>query len=87
MLRSWPLFDDIRRIYLGYYTLPDTSRWPREKVAVCAYPIRYQGRLLLFDIGVGVGHAAEEREFGPIICRDLRVELAAAGVQVRDISR
>jgi N-acyl homoserine lactone hydrolase len=77
---------DVRRLNLGYYTLPATARWPGQKVAVCAYLLRYDGGLLLFDTGIGVGHAQAEREFGPIYRRGLKSELARAGVRISDIS-
>ena len=77
---------DIRRLNLGYWTLPATSRWPGEKVVVCAYVVRYGDGLLLFDTGIGTGHAEAENDFGPICRRSLESELGRVGLRVSDVS-
>lgn len=77
---------DIRRLALGHYTMPADSRSPGEKVVVCAYLIRHHDEVLLFDTGIGIGHAETEHTFGPIHRRELRAELAAAGVHLDQIS-
>ncbi|MGH3401802.1 MAG: N-acyl homoserine lactonase family protein [Streptosporangiaceae bacterium] len=77
---------DLRRLNLGHFTMPPESRMPGEKIAVCAYLVRYDGGVLLFDTGIGVGHAQAEREFGPIHRRSLESELAASVLRISDIS-
>jgi N-acyl homoserine lactone hydrolase len=77
---------DILRLHLGHYTLPAKSRWPGEKVVVCAYLVRFGDQILLFDTGIGVGHAETEATFGPIHRKDLRSELRQVGVGLDQIS-
>jgi N-acyl homoserine lactone hydrolase len=77
---------DIQRLNLGHYTLPAQSRWPGEKVIVCAYLVRFADQILLFDTGIGVGRAQSETTFGPIHRRDLRSELRGVGVGLDEIS-
>jgi N-acyl homoserine lactone hydrolase len=78
--------DDIRRLNLGYFTLPAASRWPGEKMVVCAYLVRSADGLLLFDTGIGTGHAQADREFGPIHRRSLEAELAGLSVHISDVT-
>ncbi|HEX4064275.1 MAG TPA: N-acyl homoserine lactonase family protein [Streptosporangiaceae bacterium] len=77
---------DIGRIHLGHYTMPPESRLAGQKVVVCAYLVRYPGGVLLFDTGIGTGHAAAEEEFGPMVRRPLPAELAHLGLTVTDVS-
>jgi N-acyl homoserine lactone hydrolase len=77
---------DIHRIHLGHYTMPPESRLPGQKVVVCAYLVRYPGGMVLFDTGIGAGHAAAEREFSPMCRRPLPGELARLGLAVADVS-
>jgi len=77
---------DIRRLYLGYYTMPRDSRLAGQKIVACAYLIRYPGGIVLFDTGIGTGHAEAEREFAPMLRRPLRSELASLGLEVGDVS-
>jgi N-acyl homoserine lactone hydrolase len=77
---------DVRRVSLGYYTMPATSRWPGEKVVVCGYLVRHADGVLLFDTGIGVGHAETEQEFGPIHRHPLAGALARLGLQASDVT-
>jgi N-acyl homoserine lactone hydrolase len=77
---------DIQRLLLGYYTMPPDSRLAGQKIVACAYLIRHANGLLLFDTGIGTGHAAAEQEFGPIHRRPLRAELGRLGLEIGDVS-
>jgi N-acyl homoserine lactone hydrolase len=78
--------DDICRLDLGYYTMPAGSRWPGQKITVCAYLVRSPSGLVLFDTGIAKGHAKAEREFGPIHRRPLISALAELGLRPGDIA-
>src|ERR1700735_1301629 len=77
---------DIRRLNLGYYTMPSDSRLAGQKIACCAYLVRYPGGLLLFDTGIGVGHAEADSEFGPMLRQPLQAELSRIGLRLSDVS-
>jgi N-acyl homoserine lactone hydrolase len=77
---------DIRRLNLGYYTMPAQSRLAGQKIVVCAYLVRYSGGVLLFDTGLGSGHPVADAEFAPMVPVPLRPALAAAGLGATDIT-
>jgi N-acyl homoserine lactone hydrolase len=77
--------EDIRPVLLGHYTMPTDSRFPGQKIVVCAYLIRHPERLVLFDTGIAVGHEEAERIYAPIARRPLSEALAATGVSLRDV--
>ena len=77
---------EIRRLDLGWYTMPAASRLAGQKVVLCAYLIRYPGGLLLFDTGLRHGHAQTDEEFAPVLIRPLTGALAEAGVTLSDIT-
>jgi glyoxylase-like metal-dependent hydrolase (beta-lactamase superfamily II) len=79
--------DDIRRLELGHYTMPADSRWPGQKIVVCSYLVRFDAGLLLFDTGIGRGHADVEMQYGPIQRRPIHPALAALGLQATDVTR
>jgi N-acyl homoserine lactone hydrolase len=78
-------FEDIRRIELGHYTMPEDSSLPHQKIVVLAYVIRHSDGLVLFDTGIGVGHEEAERRYHPIRRRPLQEALAKVGVSVSDV--
>jgi N-acyl homoserine lactone hydrolase len=78
--------EDICRIVLGCYTMPAASSMAGEKIVACAYLVRFDSGLLLFDTGIGTGHPESEEEFGPIIRRDLEETLGGAGTQISDVT-
>ena len=63
---------DIQRVTLGHYTMPEESSLPHQKIVVLAYLIRHPDALVLFDTGIGEGHAEAERRYHPIVRRPLR---------------
>jgi N-acyl homoserine lactone hydrolase len=60
--------EDIRRLHLGHFTVPEGLDDPRvgRKIVVCAYLIRHPQGLLLFDTGIGEGHAEAEAMYRPV---------------------
>ncbi|HEY2549590.1 MAG TPA: MBL fold metallo-hydrolase, partial [Streptosporangiaceae bacterium] len=77
---------DIIRLSLGHYTMPAGGRLAGQKIAVCAYLVRSPSGLVLFDTGIAEGHAAAEREFGPIRRQSLASALAALNLRPGDIT-
>jgi N-acyl homoserine lactone hydrolase len=77
---------DIRRLYLGHYTMPPGSSLPGQKIVACAYLIRLPTGYVLFDTGIGTGHVQSEQEFAPIVRRPLRAALAEHGLTPGDVS-
>lgn len=77
---------DIGRLSLGHYTMPSDGRLAGQKIAVCAYLVRSGSGLVLFDTGIAEGHAAAEREFGPIRRRSLASALADLSLRPGDIT-
>jgi glyoxylase-like metal-dependent hydrolase (beta-lactamase superfamily II) len=77
---------DIRRLYLGHYTMPPDSSLPGQKIVACAYLLRLPTGYVLFDTGIGTGHDQAEREFGPIVRRPVRDALAEHGLAPSDIT-
>jgi glyoxylase-like metal-dependent hydrolase (beta-lactamase superfamily II) len=77
---------EIRRLNLGHYTMPPASRLAGQKIVACAYLVRYDGGVLLFDTGLGSGHPQADREFGPMVREPLRPALAAAGLQGAEVT-
>lgn len=78
---------DIRRLYLGHYTVPaDSKTLPGEKLVMCAYVIRTPGGLLLFDTGLATGHEEIEQAHAPITRKPFRETLAGAGVDLGDVA-
>jgi N-acyl homoserine lactone hydrolase len=78
--------DDIRQLNLGHYTMPAGSRLAGQKIVCCAYLVRYPGGIMLFDTGLGSGHAIAEAEFSPMVRVPLQPALAAAGVRLEDVT-
>jgi N-acyl homoserine lactone hydrolase len=78
--------EDIVRLELGHYTMPPDSRWAGQQIVVSAFLVRHPAGLMLFDTGIGTGHARAEREFGPIRRNPLQPALAGAGVQISDVT-
>jgi N-acyl homoserine lactone hydrolase len=76
---------DIQRVMLGHYTMPEDSSLPHQKIVVLAYLIRHPDGLVLFDTGIGEGHAEAERRYHPIVRRPLREALDSAGVRLEDV--
>jgi N-acyl homoserine lactone hydrolase len=77
--------EDIRRVMLGHYTMPEDSSLPHQKIVVLAYVIRHPHGLVLFDTGIGEGHEEAERRYFPIHRRPLREALASIGVDTQDV--
>ena len=76
--------DDIRALWLGYYTMPPGGSLAGSKIVVCAYTVRHEKGVVLFDTGIGEGHEEAERTYRPVR-RPLVAELAAAGVSEDDV--
>ena len=78
-------WEDIRRVRVGHYTMPEDSSLPHQKIVVLAYVIRHPDGLVLFDTGIGEGHEEAERRYHPIVRRPLREALSAVGVAMGDV--
>jgi N-acyl homoserine lactone hydrolase len=79
--------EDIRRVHLGHFTVPldvDDHR-KGQKIVVVAYLVNHPDGLLLFDTGIGEGHAEAEETYRPVR-RPLPEALAGAGVDQRDVA-
>jgi N-acyl homoserine lactone hydrolase len=77
--------EDIRRVQLGHYTMPEDSSLPHQKIVVIAYAIRHPDGLVLFDTGIAEGHEEAERRYPPIIRRSLREALSTIGVAMDEV--
>ncbi len=79
--------DAIRRIPLGHFTVPGDLDDHRagQKIVVVAYLIEHPAGLLLFDTGVGEGHAEVEARYHPVR-RSLDGALDAVGAGVDDVA-
>ncbi|MGH2555624.1 MAG: N-acyl homoserine lactonase family protein [Actinomycetota bacterium] len=77
--------DDIKRVMLGHYTMPEDSSLPGQKIVVVAYVIRHDEGLVLFDTGIGEGHEEAERRYHPTRRRPLQEALGSIGVAMPDI--
>ncbi|HEX8098963.1 MAG TPA: N-acyl homoserine lactonase family protein [Actinomycetota bacterium] len=75
--------DDIQRLLLGYFTMPEDSSLPGQKIVVCAYLIHHPDGPILFDTGLGP-HPESDAMYHPV-ARDVREELRRTGVQSRDV--
>lgn len=75
--------DDIRRLLLGHFTMPEDSSLAGHKIVVCAYLIQHPDGDVLFDTGLGP-HPESDRTYRPV-ARDLRKELARVGKTAEDI--
>jgi N-acyl homoserine lactone hydrolase len=75
---------DIRRVHLGHFTRPEGDEWAGQKIVVVAYLIRHPDGLVLFDTGIGEGHAEAERVYPPVR-RSFDEALATAGVGPDDV--
>jgi N-acyl homoserine lactone hydrolase len=78
--------DDIRRVAVGHYTMPEDSSLPHQKIVVVAYVVRHPRGLLLFDTGIGEGHEEADRQYHPIVRRPLREALQTIGVRFEDVT-
>jgi glyoxylase-like metal-dependent hydrolase (beta-lactamase superfamily II) len=79
-------FDDIRRVVVGHYTMPEDSSLPHQKIVVVAYVIRHPEGLVLFDTGIAEGHPEAELRYQPIVRRPLREALASIGVAKDEVA-
>jgi N-acyl homoserine lactone hydrolase len=77
--------DDIKRVMLGHYTMPEDSSLPGQKILVVAYVIRHAEGLVLFDTGIGEGHEEAERRYHPTRRLPLKEALGSLGVTMQDI--
>lgn len=75
---------DIVRLHLGHFTMPDDSRLPGARVVVTAFLIRHPQGLFLFDTGIGEGHEGAETMYRPER-RSLDEALRDAGASVGDV--
>jgi glyoxylase-like metal-dependent hydrolase (beta-lactamase superfamily II) len=75
---------DILRLHLGYFTLPEDSPIAGQKAPVCAYLIMHPDGPVLFDTGIGEGHAEAERLYHPVRF-SLDEALRGAGVHHDDV--
>ena len=78
-------YEDIRRVMLGHYTMPEDSSLPHQKIVVVAYAIRHPDGLVLFDTGIGEGHEEAESRYFPIHRRPLREGLESIGVDMQEV--
>jgi N-acyl homoserine lactone hydrolase len=78
--------DDIARVVVGRYTMPEDSSLPHQKIVVVAYVIRHPEGLVLFDTGIAEGHQEAELRYHPIIRRPLREALDSIGVAFEDVA-
>jgi N-acyl homoserine lactone hydrolase len=78
--------DDVRRLHLGHFTVPDGLDDPRvgQKIVVCAYLIRHPDGLVLFDTGIGEGLPEVEDLYRPVR-GSLDHALTRQGVTPRDV--
>lgn len=77
--------DDIKRVVVGHYTMPEDSSLPGQKIVVVAYVIRHAQGLVLFDTGIGEGHEEADRRYHPIYRIPLQDALRSIGVAMRDV--
>jgi N-acyl homoserine lactone hydrolase len=79
--------DPVRRLDLGYFVRPaEETGGPQPRVEpVLGYLVRHAQGLILFDTGIGSGHAAVDAHYRPRR-RALEGALAAAGVDLGDVS-
>jgi N-acyl homoserine lactone hydrolase len=77
--------DDIARVVVGHYTMPEDTSLPHQKIVVVAYVVRHPDGLVLFDTGIAEGHEEAERRYHPIIRRPLREALTSIGVALEDV--
>jgi glyoxylase-like metal-dependent hydrolase (beta-lactamase superfamily II) len=78
--------EDIRRVVVGHYTMPEDSSLPRQKIVVVAYVVRHPDGLVLFDTGIGEGHEEAEQRYHPIVRRPLREALGTIGVALGEVT-
>jgi N-acyl homoserine lactone hydrolase len=78
--------DDISRVVVGHYTMPEDSSLPHQKIVVVAYVIRHPDGLVLFDTGIAEGHREAELRYHPIVRRPLREALDSIGVALDDVT-
>jgi len=76
--------EDIVRMHMGHFVMPDDSRLPGVRVIVSAFLIRHPKGLFLFDTGIGEGHDAIEAMYHPER-RSLDEALREAGASVGDV--
>lgn len=81
-----PTLSDVRRLELGYFVRPpeETATGLPRVEPVCAYLVRLDRGLLLFDTGIGVGEADLEAHYRPAR-HGLDEALREAGVTTGDI--
>jgi glyoxylase-like metal-dependent hydrolase (beta-lactamase superfamily II) len=75
---------DVRRLELGYFTLPADSPIAGQVAPVCAYVIDHPDGPILFDTGIGEGHAEAEETYHPVRF-PLSEALDSAGVHHDDV--
>jgi N-acyl homoserine lactone hydrolase len=78
--------DDISRVVVGRYTMPEDSPLPNQKIVVVSYVIRHPEGLVLFDTGIAEGHQEAEERYHPIVRRPLREALDSIGVAFEDVA-
>jgi N-acyl homoserine lactone hydrolase len=80
------LVHGIQRLLLGHLTVPEGLDDQREgqKIVVCAYVLRHPEGIVLFDTGIGEGHAEAEERYHPVR-RPLRVALGTVGLRLDDV--
>jgi N-acyl homoserine lactone hydrolase len=78
--------DDISRVVVGHYTMPEDSSLPHQKIVVVSYVIRHPDGLVLFDTGIAEGHREAEVRYHPIVRRPLREALYSIGVAFEDVA-
>jgi glyoxylase-like metal-dependent hydrolase (beta-lactamase superfamily II) len=78
--------DDISRVVVGHYTMPEDSSLPHQKIVVVAYVIRHPDGLVLFDTGIAEGHQEAELRYHPIVRRPLGEALDSIGVALEDVA-
>lgn len=77
--------EDIRRVVVGHYTMPEDSSLPHQKIVVVVYAIRHPDGLVLFDTGIAEGHEEAENRYHPIIRRPLAEALDSIGVAMGEV--
>jgi glyoxylase-like metal-dependent hydrolase (beta-lactamase superfamily II) len=77
----------IRRIPLGHFTVPEDVDDHRvgQKIVVVAYLVEHPAGRLLFDTGIGEGHAEADARYHPVR-RSLDRALEAASTRVDDVA-
>jgi N-acyl homoserine lactone hydrolase len=78
--------DDISRVVVGHYTMPEDSSLPHQKIVVVSYVIGHPDGLVLFDTGIAEGHQEAELRYRPIVRRPLREALDSIGVALEDVA-